>query len=1167
VPPGARFCADCGQDLRLRGDERRVVTVLFADLVGFTGLAETRDPEQVKLLVDGCFERLVEDLDAFGGRVDKIIGDAIVALFGAPVAHEDDAERAVRAALRMQETLAERVDTFGVPVRMRIGVNTGEVLVGALRAGGDYTAMGDVVNTANRLQTAAAPGEVLVGPATHAATRRVVRYEALEPLDVKGREELVPTWRAIDAVLPPGYRPERNRASLVGRDPELGLLRHAVENVVRNTRASLLLVLGEAGVGKSRLAEELAEVAACEHDALVLEGRCVPYGEANVWWPVADALRHGCGIRSSDPAGRAVELAALAVQTALGRDAAPDEVERVLQGLLFLMGYESELRELEAGRAREEAIHAAVTFTERYSVQRPVLVVLSDLHWADDVVLDLVDTLLERLCTRRFAVLATARRAIEDRWHPPHGRHNLVALTLDPLSTEASAALLTELAGQELDAGLADALLQRSGGNPFFLEELVTLLGEAGVVGDHSQATELPDTLRGLVAARLDGLTPDERRVLDDCAVLGRRGSVTAIEVMAKKHLGIDDVRPVLASLEAKELLVLSGAGPSEKWTFRSDMVREVAYGTLTKGDRAKAHAGIATWMELHEDPEQDAVLDRITHHYVRAAELAAELGAPVDVEVDVPSRALHWLGRAADRADRDELSVVAERLYGEGLRLLAGHRGAVHRSFLTGRARALARQRELAAARADAVAAAEESRAAGAEGEASLAAALLVLADVEQKEQRWEEAEACLGEAGATYGRLGDARGEAEVQRMRGFGALFRGEFDQATALLEDARSRFEALGDRRGVAWAQQNLAWCLFYLGRAEEAEAQLRVAAATFDELGDSAGRDWAFALLAWTRFQQGFSLEAEAMADEILGSVRSRGDRWALGMMLVLIGSVRLWTGRAASAVECLEEARGLFLEIDDDFGELQANAVLGRALVASGRLDEGFAVMPGGGGSTEALRDNPFTVVATVAASVQVGDVERTRALLQLLPDVETDSSSVLVGDTERGVALALHRLQEGDVDRALELLQALHDRLSPTLNPYVLSALALVRAAVGEVDAALVDADVVADLERSSYLDCIVAGLARALALARRGDHPASVAALDQVRAAADATEDVVSAAVTRLADAVAAEARGDADAPARADEADRRLATQGLEETGWRRAFRLALGIGSTA
>ena len=1166
VPPGARFCADCGQDLRLRGDERRVVTVLFADLVGFTSLSETRDPEQVKNLIDGCFERLVVDIDAFGGRVDKIIGDAIVALFGAPVAHEDDAERAVRAALRMQETLEATCADIGVDIRMRIGVNTGEVLVGALRAGGDYTAMGDVVNTANRLQTAAPPGAVLVGPATYAATRRVVSYEALEPIDAKGREERVPAWRAVDAVLPPGYRPERNRAVLVGRDAELGLLRHSVDNAVRNARAGLLLVLGEAGVGKSRLAEELAEVAECEHNALVLEGRCVPYGEANVWWPVADALRHGCGIRSSDPEDTAIDLATRAVQTALG-DAPAAEHERVLQGLLFLMGFESELRGIDPTRAREEATDAVVTFTEQFAIQRPVIVVLSDLHWADDVVLGLVDALLERLCTRRFVVLATARRAIEERWHPPHGRHNLVVLTLDALTADASAALLCELAGQELDTSLAAALLERSGGNPFFLEELVTLLGEAGVVGGQSEVTELPDTLRGLVAARLDGLTPEERRVLDDAAVLGRRGPVRAIEVFAEKQ-GMGDVRPVLESLEAKELLVLSGSGPSEKWTFRSDMVREVAYSTLTKADRAKAHTGIASWMEEHENPEHDAVLDRITHHYVRAAELVGELGGLDDQSVDVTDRALHWLERAASRADQAELSMVSERLYSEGLRLLAGKHGPRHRTFLTGRARALAQQRELAAARVDAEAAVEESRAAGAEGERCLARALLALADIDQKEQRWEESEAALAEAAATFGRLEDAFGQAEVQRLRGFGALFRFEYDQAIELLEDAKARFEGLGDRRGVAWAQQNLAWCAFYLGRAAEAEERLRAAAATFEDLGDSAGHGWAIGLLAWTRFQQGHSLEAEAMAESILEETRRR-DRWALGMLLVLIGSVRLWTGRAQSAVPCLEEAQEIFLGMDDAFGRMQANAVLGRAMVASGRIAEGFAIMPGSRPEeVEHLsREQLFSVIATANASVQVGDTARTEQLLALIPEVENPEGAMVVGDTERVVATNLHRLQVGDVATAVAGLQAQVAHLAPAIDPNLQSALALARAADGQVEAAIADADLVDDHERASYLDRIIGGVARALAHARRGDHSAAVAAFDQVRAAAEASEDPVTASIVRLADATAASARGDSDASQRLAEVEGQLAELGLEETGWRRAFRLALGISSAA
>src|SRR5215210_698856 len=208
VPAGARFCSSCGHALFAPADERRVVSMLFGDLVGFTTLSETADPEHLKNIVDRCFERLAADITSFGGRVDKIVGDAIVALFGAPVAHEDDPERAVRAALRMQRTLGDVTpSTAGAELRMRIGINTGEVLVGALRAGGDYTAMGDVVNTAQRLQTLAEPGQVVVGPATYAATREVIDYDSLGALQARGRDEPVPAWVATKPLLPPGYRP------------------------------------------------------------------------------------------------------------------------------------------------------------------------------------------------------------------------------------------------------------------------------------------------------------------------------------------------------------------------------------------------------------------------------------------------------------------------------------------------------------------------------------------------------------------------------------------------------------------------------------------------------------------------------------------------------------------------------------------------------------------------------------------------------------------------------------------------------------------------------------------------------------------------------------------------------------------------------------------------
>ncbi len=519
----ARFCSSCGSEIRHLSDERRVVTVLFGDLVGFTALSETRDPETVKNLVDRCFARLATDITAFGGTVDKVIGDAIVALFGAPVAHEDDAERAVRAALRMQQTLAGFVsEVAGAELRMRIGINTGEVLVGALRAGGDYTAMGDVVNTAARLQTAAQPDEVLVGETTYSATDGVVSYESRGSLQAKGREAPVPVWVARRPLLPPGSRPRHHTVALVGRDRELSLLQAAWRTSTANQRASHLLLVGDAGLGKTRLAGELAAVAVADGGA-VLEGRCVPYGEANAWWPVAEAVRTTCRVEASDSYERARSRTCERVAASLGEDVDAAEQDRVASGLLHLMGFEESLGGMEAAAARDEAVRALVAYIEGFARQSPILIIFSDLHWADDVVLELTDTLLERLARTPVTMLATAREQLLERWSPKPGRHNSVRIALDPLGPEAAAELLTSLLGHEPTPELAAAMLGRSGGNPFFIEELVSLMSDGSVQGGDGVTSMpvLPATLRGLVAARLDGLDVGPRTILQDAAVLG----------------------------------------------------------------------------------------------------------------------------------------------------------------------------------------------------------------------------------------------------------------------------------------------------------------------------------------------------------------------------------------------------------------------------------------------------------------------------------------------------------------------------------------------------------------------------------------------------------------------------------------------------------------------
>lgn len=1179
APEGAHFCPRCGADLEGRHDERRVVTVLFADIVGFTTLSEARDPEQVKNLVDRCFERMVAEINAYGGVVDKIIGDAIVALFGAPLAHEDDAERAVRAALQMQQSLREREADLGVDLQMRIGVNTGEVLVGALRAGGDYTAMGDVVNSAQRLETAARPGSVLVGRATYVATNDVIDYEPVGQLDAKGREEPIEAWEARAEVQPPGYRVRRH-TPLMGRDAELGMLRHALDTAVERRRAHLVLLLGEAGVGKTRLAEEVAEAAACHHEALVLEGRCVPYGEANVWWPIAEALRQVLGVGSDDDVERATARARAAIAEIEPAGAAIEgegavEQHRLVDGALHLLGYEASRRSIDPARARDEAAQAVLALLEAAARRRPFVLVLSDLHWADDVVLELVDDVVEHLARHPVLVVATARHELPDRWSARQGRHNTLVVNLDPLDRDAADALLGHLVDDDVPSEVRDLLLDRSGGNPFFLEELVALVGDTQVAaaasrlgGWQTSLGELPDTLRGLVAARLDALSPIEKHTLEDAAVWGRSGPLVALETMAQTMRGTTDLTAVVGGLVDKDILVVDGS----EWSFRSDLVRDVAYSTLTKADRARRHYGIAHYFESAKpqppDPAaaDDRFVDMVAHHFAAAADLVAELGPLSGVGRDVTECALRWVGEAARRAEEGQVLPVAVRLFGQALRLTGADRPDLRVRFLLGRAGAASELRDLDQAERDI---AEASDLAAAHGdEAGLARADLVLGELVQRRGDGQLALEILQRANDRFEALGDADGRSEVLRCIGMTRLFRGEHDLAEVVISEALEISRQVGDRRGEAWAVQQLAWISFVTGRAIEAERRLLTAIDIFRTIGDRSGLGWARGMLAYAMYQQGRLDEAADVADEVLEEAQRRGDLWGEGMMSVLAASVRLWSGRAAEAIGRAEAASAIFERIDDRFGEVNAAAVHGRSLVAVGRLTEGFAALAAGAGMP---RDEPdeglifLGLTALAGAAVQVGEPERAARALGNLDDAWV--ASVDSTASERLVALGVARLQRGDVaGSARPLERAASFSVGDEASSYALANLALVRAAQGDVDAVLALDKRVNDSPRATYLDKGTAKLAAILVRARRGDADAA-SRFEAVVHAADRTDDRVAQAMARLTRAYGLEAlRAPAAGEARR-EAEQALGDLGLGAHGWRRAIELILSASPDA
>jgi class 3 adenylate cyclase/tetratricopeptide (TPR) repeat protein len=1160
-----------------RSDERRVATVVFADLVGFTALSETRDPEQIKELVDGCFERLVQDITSFGGRVDKIIGDAILALFGAPIAHEDDAERAVRAALRMQQTVVDYADEVGAAIQARVGVNTGEVLVGALRAGGEYTAMGDVVNTAQRLETTADPGTVVVGAATHAATSDAIEYRALGLVDARGREEPVEAWIAVEPLLPPGYRRRKLQTPFVGRDAEMGVLRHAVDACVSRQRAHMLLLLGEAGVGKSRLAEEVAEAAKCDHGAVVFEGRCVPYGEANVWWPVAEALRQACAIAADATIAEADRLSSETVAAVLDQGTSSPEVKRIVNGLLYLMGYEVSLRDIDPVRARAEATRSVLAFLEASAQIQPVVVVLSDLHWADQLVLDMLDALLDRVSRSRAILIATARPTLLERHPLPAGRHNTVVVNVDPLDRPSSQELLQSLFDQDTDDATREALLDRSGGNPFFLEELVAYLNAEGSdravrstahVGGtlRGPLTELPDTLRGLVAARIDALSPAERATLEDASVWGRSGPIEALEIMAQQMHDIDDVMPALRRLVADEVMVVEG----KRWRVRNDLVREVAYGMLTKGDRARRHSGIAHYLAVLEfdgDDANDRTVDVIAYHYAAAAELLQELGTIDYLPANTVELAVGWLHKAAVRAQVNQAVPVAARLFGQALALIDDADVETRVELLLGRASADAELRRIEQATADVQLAQSLARDLDVVAEARC---LLVLGDIEQKVGDLESALATLADAQQLFASGGDLKGVADAQRLVGLTLLFAGRLDEAEESINHALATNQELADRRGEAWALQNLAWISYVKGRPNEAEARITASANTFAELADSGGLNWALGLLGFVKFHQGFLPEAGELAEQVLTEARERGDRWGEGMMLLLMSGVRQWSGSALAGLVAAEDSLATFRAIGDRFGEFQALAAVGRTLVSVGRIDEGLQALTTAFDDTGSSIEDEFARVAAAGlagAAVCIGDADLALETLDSLeashPELLDDPNGTeTVGRRDTLVARGLGLLMLGRVDEATTVLErAAVPDVDGVASSYALSALALARAAAGD-RARVEELHAQVDAARcTTYSDRATAGIARLLGRSLDGD-PDAIGAWDQLLVMVDETDDRVAQTIVALARARAFAVLGAPDAATAADLADSRLQQLDVPVEGWHAIFDLVLG-----
>jgi class 3 adenylate cyclase/tetratricopeptide (TPR) repeat protein len=648
-------------------EERRKATVLFADLFGYTAVAERMDPEAVKSIIDRALRRLGQEVVRYGGSVDKYIGDNVMAVFGAPVAHEDDPERAVRAGLAMQAAMEEINQDIAVAAggsfSLRVGINSGDVLAG--QVGDGYTVMGDAVNVAARLQAAARPGSVTVGGITHRLTRGAIEYDELEPLTLKGKSEPVAAWEAVRVLVPgPATRGARTVAPLIGREDESALLLSLFERVGRESRPHLVTVIGQAGVGKSRLLRELAgQIGGRPEKPAFRVGRCPAYGAGLAYWALGEILRGQFELVDTDDSELAWTKLLRGVESVVS-DAETDEPpERIAATIARPLGIEppaehamaTGVHELDDPQQIRDRLFSAVrSLVEAVSRQRPVVIALEDIHWADEGMLDLIEY-LARWVRGPALIVCMARDELLDRrpgWGG--GRRNATTIALEPLSQDETRQLVTALLpggngnGSNGSTELVPQVAERSAGNPLFAEEMVNRIREEG----SQDVQTLPETVHAVLAARLDSLSAPERRVLQHASVVGQtfwEGSLTGIE----EEEGID-LQEALMALQEKDLVVPSAgsrlAGEHE-YAFKHVLIRDVAYSTLPKSVRAWKHAQVGGFIEERAADRSEGVVAMVADHYGRAAALGADTEMEPSELERVNHKALSALEAAGDAA------------------------------------------------------------------------------------------------------------------------------------------------------------------------------------------------------------------------------------------------------------------------------------------------------------------------------------------------------------------------------------------------------------------------------------------------------------------------------------------------------------------------------------
>ena len=1134
--PAARFCHHCGAALpaaaSLPAAERRIVTVLFGDLSDFTSFSEDLDPERVGAVTDRVLASLAGAVKTFGGHVDKLTGDGIMAVFGAPVAHEDDAERAVRAALSMQRAVRRVLDDErggGAPLGLRVGLNTGEVVAG-MQAGIEYTVIGDTVNTAARLADAAAVGAVYAGERTSAGTRHVASWRQLRPLRLKGKREPVPAYELLGLHDAPGTRSGLgDEAPFVGREAELGRFSGRLAEAIDTGHPRIMVMTAEAGIGKSRFAGEAKRLAAgySGHGARVLRVRCRAFGERRRYAPLADLVRKAAGL----PRDAAATVTRTVVEERLRKLGTRLGVGLDTDRLLVLLGYgEAPDRPVgpaaptdwrpSARRIDAEAIAVAVAdLLNALAAEEPLVVIVDDVHDATDTTIEAIGRTLNRL-EGPAVVLLLSRPELVRSSQAMARLADAEVHTLPPLrGADASRLLTSYLHGGKLPPADSDRLLATAQGNPFYLAEMITLLMERGALTPAVGANAagrwqlaagslgsrlLSRDLAAVLAARIDALTPEPRSVLRDASVAGTTVPSGVLEALQERR-AVAGTRPEAAvaveleravdELLQRRMLHRSRAGG---YQFTTPLMREAAYAGIGKADLAERHAYLASWAapESVPTPGHDGavrlnVTDAERDAFIAAhTEQAVELADAVRLRPDAPARAVAplgvaALGRMARRALAD-IEPAAAIEYAERATALA--KGELPLPDQLVHARALLRL-----GRAEEALAHGEKIAAGAADEPVCRAEAMIvvgraydaLGDTSQAVAAWQEALEV-----ATEGQLLPER--ANAMRRLGMADFLSGKLSQASSRFAAAYQVTLAAGDRHGQAWALQNLAWVTTTRGDFAGTDAVLGRAARLFAELGDPVGRSWLRGTTAFARLLAGRLQEARRLARLFLPFGDRVGEGWAVGTLRVVEAYAAAELGDLGAADGQARRAYREFLEVADDWGCGLALVVRGAVARGLNELEHAADLLTDAMGYADRTGHPLLLGMAGTLrgfVALQRGDLEAAEADARRVMTAVEPHNPLAPAQVGPRVLLAEARTRAGDAATAIGLLAPIaSDTSTPSLlfsRRHVLASYASALLADGRVDTAVTWVERAAAAPAEDVRSQVISDMVRARVLA----------------------------------------------------------------------------------